>query len=242
MSDRSTTARRSSISTFGVLHGRMGGHMARMVPLYDESNAGGASSGGGGNAAPTGGNAQPANTQTDLQAVVATYQQQIRDLERRIPGEGAVVLDATQATLWQRYQQMGAPEAIEEERTGLRTEVTGLRVSRAAAIAGLKESGVRRLGGDILGNISIRMVDQNGTQAEQAFVKVGDQEMTLADYAAQQWPEFLSSLKVEQPQTGTQFPRQTAGGSAAKPDLVAESLQSFQAARDARPNPFAPKK
>lgn len=242
MFDRTTTARRSSIPTFGALHGRMGNHLARMVPLYDENNTGGASTGGGGGNT---GSGQQANTGTDLQAVISTYQQQVRDLERRIPGEGAVVLDATQAALWQRYQQLGAPDALEQERTGLRTEVTDLRVAKAASIAGLKESGIRKLGGNILGNISIRAVDQNGTQAEQAFVKVGEQEMTLADYAAQQWPEFLSSLKIEQQQqqpTGVQFPRQTSGGKPTQPDVVSASLQSFQAARDGQHNPLAPKK
>jgi hypothetical protein len=228
------------------MHGRMSGHLARMVPLYDENNTGGASPGGGAagggtaGAAPTGGG-QQANNGTDVQALITTYQQQIRDLERRIPGEGTVVLDATQATLWQRYQQIGTVEAIEQERTGLRTEVTDLRVAKAASLAGLKESGIRKLGGDILGNISIRAVDQNGTQVEQAFVKVGDEELSLADYAAKHWADFLPSLQVQQQQTGTQFPRQTAGGTPAKTDVVSASLESFQKARDSQKNPLAPK-
>lgn len=234
------TSTRSSIPTFGALHGRMGSHLARMVPLYDENNTGGASSGGGG-----GGGGQ----QTDLQAVIATYQQQVRDLERRIPGEGAVVLDAGQAAQWQQYQQLGTFDVLRQqitERGTFETELTTLRrdgvVREAAGLSNFKEPVLKRLVGDL--PIEVREVTVDNKQERRAFVRVNDQDVALTDYAGQHWADFLPSLQVQQQQqqTGTQFPRQTSGGKPTQTDVVSTSLQAFQAARDGQHNPLAPKK
>lgn len=221
------------------------GSLARMVPLFDPDNTGGASTGGGGGNTSSG-------QQTDLQAVIATYQQQVRDLERRIPGEGAVVLDAGQAAQWQQYQQLGTVDVVRQqitERGTFETELTTLRrdgvVREAAGVSNFKEPVLKRLVGEL--PIEVREVTVDNKQERRAFVKVNDQDVALTDYAAQHWADFMPSLQVQQQQqqqqqTGTQFPRQTSGGKPASTDVVSASLQSFQAARDGQHNPLAPKK
>jgi hypothetical protein len=190
--------------------------ISSLRPRY-EGDAGG---GGGGNPNPAPAPAPaPADDRPNLQgllqkhnndamAVIATlltenysYREARRQLEAQLPAHGAVVLSAEQATTWQTYQQLGAPDALTtqlKERETVQAELATLRqdlVLRDVAGAARYDLDVlRTLGGSLTYVIKDEPV--NGKPAKVAYVKDGDKETPLDKYAEATWAKFLPSLKL----------------------------------------------
>lgn len=175
------------------------------------------------------------------------YRERIRELERSAPAQGALVLSAEQAAQWQAYQQLGTAEGLTQQLTAAQTaqtELAGLKRSTlirdVADVAGYKASVLGQLPGADKLDFIIREAD--GKQS--VVVKDGDTETALADYAQQQWADFLPALQAgqhAQQARGTGFVRQDAGGKAPQGDMAGAFFTQAQAARDAAPNPLNPK-
>lgn len=113
-------------------------------------------------------------------------QQQLQTAQGRIPGEGSVILDNTQATLWQQYQALGTPEELGQT---LRTDL----VRQAAEAHGYKASALDTLARNL--PLELRQEDVDGQTIFVAYVLQGENNATRLDqYAQTHWPDFLPSL------------------------------------------------
>jgi hypothetical protein len=112
--------------------------------------------------------------------------------------------------LLEAYKKLGDPEDLAEavgERDSIKR--TGA-VQMAAQLLGYKPSVLDRLAAGM--EISVR--------DEKAFIKDGDTEKELSDYADENWKEFLPSLKAEEssskPKGVSYVPQSATGRSASK--------------------------
>lgn len=148
-------------------------------------------------------------------------------LRGKVPAEGAVVLGADEAKDWQAYRELGAVADVKqglEQRTQLQGQLeetareTTLRT--VAEAAGYKPKVLADLdrmakaqGKTLAFDVREQTVD--GLTVRVPFVKDGDKDFALSDYAAQQWNDFLPALAsqaTQQQTTGTPYPRQHPGG------------------------------
>ena len=226
----------------------------RTRPLFDQDGGSGSGSG-----AQTGDQGNPPNLQgllqrhnNDAMAVIATllsenhgYRERIRTLSGQVPAEGAVVLVGEQAQAWQAYQQLGAAPDLQQRLAAAETaagELTALKrqalIGQVAEAAGYKPSVLARLAGEQLG-FDVREAQVDGKPVKTVVVKDGDTEAPLADYATQQWADFLPALQAQQaaPQ-GTSFISQSSGGQAPANVLDAYARR-IQEQRDQAANPLA---
>jgi hypothetical protein len=139
----------------------------------------------------------------------AGYRQQLKDTRGKLPGEGAVVLDAAAAALWQSYQGLGTPEELTQrltERETLATENAGYKrektIAQVAKVAGYKADVLLEVGGAL--EYLTETVEESGKQVERAFVKQGDQKIAIDTHFA----KLLPALKeqAERPGAGLGTP------------------------------------
>lgn len=169
--------------------------------------------------------------------------EQVKDLEGRAPKEGAVVLTKAEADLLEAYKAVGEIEALKTlqgERDQYKGELGALRkesvLRDVAETAGFKLPVLKTLAGDL--EFEIKEVERDGKKVRTPFVKSGDGEKAVADYAKEVWPDFLPALQSQPAQTGTPYPTQSAGGPTPPPSVLADFKQRSQAARAAAPNPL----
>lgn len=177
------------------------------------------------------------------------YRDKISELSGKVPSEGAVVLSASDAQAWQAYKALGTHEEVKqaiEQRGQLQGQLDSLSresvLRDAAAAAGYKFSvlqdrdKVARIDGKQL-SYAVREVEKDGKKAPVAFVKDGDTEKPLAEYAQEQWAEFLPSLvQGTQQANGTPYPAQHAGTGGNAP------VTTKQVAENMLNKAYAPKK
>ena len=136
--------------------------------------------------------------------------QEVTELKAKAAPEGARLLTTDEAPLWDAYKALGAPDAIKksiENASGATAELTTLKrekqIRAAAEAAGYKAAVLERLAADL--TIEVRPVKD----AAPVVVVVKDgQETALADYAKDNWGDFLPALEAKQ-------------GSAQAPDINA---------------------
>jgi hypothetical protein len=154
------------------------------------------------------------------------HRQRIRELEQRVPGEGAVVLTGDQAAAWQTYQGLGAPTDVQQRLTAAeqaQNELAGLRraeqIRGVAEAAGYKPGVLQKLAEGL--TLELREEQRDGQTARVPYVVSGEgqqqQATPLADYAQQHWADFLPALSAQQQQQppqggGVAYPRQQGGG------------------------------
>jgi hypothetical protein len=153
------------------------------------------------------------------------HRQRIRELEQRVPGEGAVVLSGDQAAAWQTYQGLGAPTDVQQRLTAAeqaQQELAGLRraeqIRGVAEAAGYRPTVLERLAEGL--TLELREEQVEGQAARVPYVVTGEnQAQPLTDYAQQHWADFLPALQAQPvgqpaqaPQGGVQYPRQQGGG------------------------------
>lgn len=160
------------------------------------------------------------------------YRDRIADLSGQLPGEDAVVLSASEAKDWEAYKAFGSVSKVRQgldQRDQLQMDVDSMHreatLRKVADVAGFKltvlaerDELARARGKDLA--FEIRDIEVNGVKAPVAFVKEGDVERTLTDYAEEHWVDVLPVLRV-QPQTvqsnGKPFLAQHPGTGGAKP-------------------------
>ncbi|HEU4327445.1 MAG TPA: hypothetical protein VFS21_30180 [Roseiflexaceae bacterium] len=178
---------------------------------------------------------------------LAEVRRQLSEAQGRLPAAGSVVLTAEQAAQWTAYQGLGAPDAVQQRLTEAQRTQRSLELRRVADATGYKPAVLERLAGDMA--FEVRTVEGK----DSIFVKDGEQQVALGDYAKQHWADFLPALQAQQPagqaqgqgqqgqQPGTFFPaQQPAAGAQPAGDLVQQAAQRFQQQRDAAPSPFKP--
>jgi hypothetical protein len=195
----------------------------------------------------------------DAMAVVATLlsenhslRDERRTLRGQLPAQGAVVLSPEQAQQWTAYQGLGALDALQQQLQQAQTaqsELSGLRreslLGRVQEASGYKASVLGKLPGADKLDFEVRETTVDGKAVKSVVVKDGGKETALADYVKANWADFEPALVAGQQQqqqpSGTAFVRQSGSGTATGGDVASEFLKQAQAARDAAPNPLAPK-
>lgn len=197
------------------------------------------------------------------------YREQIRQLREqlqaaqlRVPAEGTVVLTAEQANAWAAYQGLGTVEVITQglkDKDTAQGELTSLR--RAATLRAAAETA--GFDPDVLGTLAgglefeLRDVTTDGKTVRAAFVKDGQNQLRLEEYAQQKWKKFTPALIPGRGQgggagsqgngtggqgaAGMRFPAQGAGGQLQGGDMVRQFMEEAEKARTLRPNPLLPK-
>lgn len=149
------------------------------------------------------------------QGRVTELEQEMQQLNGRLPAEGNIVLDTDQATLWQQYQTLGTPEQLGQT---LRTDL----LRQAADAHGYKASALQTLAGDL--RIELRQEDRDGQTVPVAYVIQGENDaIPLDQYAQTHWTDFINSL-AQQPQQGGGMMRQTPAGTPPQTNPVQTTL------------------
>ena len=192
-----------------------------------------------------------------------TLREQKRVMEGKLIPDGAIVLAAEEAKAWESYKALGKPEEVKQgldKTTQLQGELDKVQreaiLRKAADAAGFKYTGlvdrdkVARADGKTLA-FDVREVERDGKKVPVAFVKDGDTERPLTDYAESEWADFLPVLKAQggeqqqqQQSSGTRFIGQhsSSGGGGGQKDLVAERQKQMNERNAAATNPLLPKK
>lgn len=166
----------------------------------------------------------------------------------KTPADGARVLSKDEAAQWEVYTALGAPDALKQQLAtaeGAQAELTTLKrgelLRTAGEAAGYKSAVLAKLPSLAGKDLVVKDVEIDGKTAKQAFVAVDGKEHALAAYITEHDPEFLPWLTAEAAAkpSGTPFVRQSAGSDAASP--LDTYGKTFQEARDAAPNPLAPR-
>ncbi len=162
------------------------------------------------------------------------YRGQIRQLEQQVlavqskaPAEGSVVLTGADAQTWAAYQALGKPDELKqglEEKTQLQGKLQGMErettLRTVAETVGYKAGVLANLDrmakaeGKAL-DFNVRDTTVDGKTVKAAFVKDGDKELPLTEYATTNWADFMPALTVQgtqqQAQSGIRYPTQHAG-------------------------------
>ncbi len=165
------------------------------------------------------------------------YRGQIRQLEQQVleaqgkaPAEGSVVLTGNDAQSWAAYQALGNPEEVKQgldEKANLQGKLAGMErettLRNVAETVGYKAGVLANLDrmakaeGKVL-DFTVRDTTVDGKTVKAAYVKDGDKELPLTEYAATNWADFMPALTVQgtqqQGQTGTRYLAQHAGNDA----------------------------
>lgn len=142
-------------------------------------------------------------------------QQQLQDAQGRIPREGSVVLDNTQATLWQQYQTLGTPEQLTQT---IRTDL----IRQAAEAHGYKASALDTLARNL--PLELRQEEVDGQTVPMAYVLQGENNaIRLDQYAQTHWPDFLPSLTAA-PGASKVIKQTPSGKDAQEPNTVKSTL------------------
>lgn len=158
-----------------------------------------------------------------------TLKDEVTTLKGKVPAEGSTVLTAEQSQQWIAYQSLGTPENVKEaveERGQLQGKLAGLErekvLQSAANAANFDVEGLRmadklaQADGKTLA-FEVRDVEVNGVKVPTAFVKDGETEKNLVEYAQESWPKLMPTLQMleesntQQRSQGTPYPSQHQG-------------------------------
>lgn len=177
-------------------------------------------------------------------------QEQLTQVQGRLPSEGSVVLNRAEAQRWQAYQALGAPDEVQTSLTELQTLRRNTELTQVADVARFKPTVLQQLD-RVAGGLKyeVREVDENGKKERRPFVMVKDQagveqSIPLQQYAEQHWADFLPSLRTEQqaPPSGTGFVKQNTGGGAPVGNIADQFIRQQEEQRKTAPNPLMPRK
>jgi hypothetical protein len=151
------------------------------------------------------------------------------ELAGRVAPDNAVILTGNDVQLWQQFRALDKdPTDIKKEldRVGtLETEASERRkddaVRAAAKAAGFKYSVLNRLGRGldyVTREETVEDDNGNKTKVERAYVKEGDKETLIDEYATREWEDMMPSLRVQEADAadngaGVQYFRQAGADS-----------------------------
>lgn len=167
---------------------------------------------------------------------IRELQQQLQDLQGQVPADDAVVLSGDDATAWQAYQELGAPDELRQQREQYQTLQRRQLLTEAAKTAGYKVSVLEKLAGDV--TVELREQRQDGKAMQLPYVVDGDNATLLTEYAEQHWTDFLPSLREQQGGTGRSFVNQVPMGTAPNKNMADRFLEEKQAKEAERKNPL----
>lgn len=129
-----------------------------------------------------------------------------RELEAKLPPEGAVILTGDQAKAWETYTALGKPEdvkRIKTEHADYAVQLTGLKrdeeLRSVAETAGVKFPVLKTIAGNLAFETRPVKDAKTGKENPVVHVKDGDAEpVPLDDYAAAHWKDFLPALRPAQ--------------------------------------------
>lgn len=191
---------------------------------------------------------------------------ELRELKPKIIPDGAVVLTGDDAKSWAEYQALGKPADLKaglDQRNQFQGELEQSKreasVRKAADAAGYKYSvlaereELARVRGKAL-TFDVREVDKDGKKQLVAYVKEGDTERPLVDYAQENWADHLPALQAgpggspstsmttatSQSSPGIRYPSQHTGGGGGNngKDLTSEFIEKQNARAAEAPNPL----
>ncbi len=182
----------------------------RLHPLF-EGDSGGNTGGGGGTPPPA---APPApadplaaferllnrsgsdGTQLARQLYEENFRhrEQIRTLQGQLPAQGAAVLTPEQATAWQAYQALGAPDQVQATIAGHAALKRDLELRDVASASGYTLDVLRTLSGDLAFEVKDETKDGKAVKAVYVTPK-GGQPTPIETYATEQWAAFLPALR-----------------------------------------------
>ena len=182
----------------------------RLHPLY-EGDAGGGTGGNPQNpTAPASAGGDPAAAFNNLMARSSDaaalarqlfeenfrYRTELREAQRQIPAQGAVVLSAEQAQAWQAYQGLGAPDQVQQTIAAHRTLQRDLELRDVAGATGYSLDVLRTLAADLA--FEVRTEQKDGKPIKAVYVKVDNKDVPLETYATEKWAAFLPALRPAQ--------------------------------------------
>lgn len=172
--------------------------------------------------------------------------EKLRTTEGKVSPEGATVLTGDDAKAWEAYKALGKPDEVKQgldQRTQLQSQVAeaqrGETLRSVAEAAGYKPSVLAQLdrmakasGKDLA--FEVRDVQIDGETVRAPFVKDGDKELSMSDYATANWGDFMPALTAQsqsqgqgtQQSNGTAYPAQHAGSGGNKPASTKEQAQA----------------
>jgi hypothetical protein len=135
--------------------------------------------------------------------------EQLTATQGRLPADGTLVLAPDDAKAYEAYKALGTPKelkdrvdaypTLEDENKDLKLR-DSLREVADVGIGGSKlrfsvlEDRVKAAGG----NIQFSVKEEGRDKRKVAYVKEGDKETPLEQYAQKNWADYLPSLKAEQ--------------------------------------------
>jgi hypothetical protein len=138
-----------------------------------------------------------------------TLSAQLDETKGKLPADGSVVLTADEAKVYEAYKALGAPEelktridafpTLEDENKNLKRR-DSIREAADVGFGGSKlrfsvlEDRVKAAGG----NLEFIVKEEGRDKRKVAYVKDGDKETPLEQYAQKNWADYLPSLKAEQ--------------------------------------------
>lgn len=128
------------------------------------------------------------------------HRDRIRELERSVPAQGAVVLSADDATRWQAYQALGQPADVQKGITEGKTLKRDLELRDVASAAGYSVDVLRTLAGELAFEVRDEQKDNKAIKA--VYVKVDGKDIPAETYASTAWAAFLPALKPPQAAAG----------------------------------------
>jgi hypothetical protein len=141
------------------------------------------------------------------------------ELRGKVPAEGAVILTGDDATRWQAYTALGAPDEVQaalSEGSTAKAEAARLQraqtVQQAAQAAGFKPAVLERL----IGDLPLALADGKATVQTEAGA------VDLAAHAEAAWPEFLPALRTSADPLPPRVPSQPAGGGSPRTKSAAQ--------------------
>ncbi len=179
------------------------------------------------------------------------YRKQIRDLEKqvtdtqgKIPAAGAIILTGDEAATYQAYQAYGKPEEIKQalderaslqgklatkERESLLRDVADTVGYKPTVLANLDR--FARADGKELGYEIRDAIAADGKPAKAVYVREGDKELSIQDYASTHWTDYMPVLAPQATQVstqtqGTRHVTQHAGSAAVTPKTTKEIAQT----------------
>lgn len=141
-----------------------------------------------------------------------TLKTEVAELRKSVPADGSIVLSPDKAKEYEAYKALGKPDDLKtriDAHETLESEVKGLKkkevIREVAEIHGFKPT-VLEDRDKAAGGLEF-VIKLDDKKRKVAYVKDGDKETPLTQYAEDNWADYLPSLKVEQgptlqPRTG----------------------------------------
>jgi hypothetical protein len=192
--------------------------------------------------------AESENSNYTLREKNRTLRTERDDARTKAAPDGARVLTADEAAVYDAYTALGKPAdlqvAIDTGKTHqerLATLERDATIRAASDAHGYRAAALAKLPSLVGKGLVIEDVQEDGKAVKRAFVQHEGAKLPLPDYIAQHDPEFAPSLIVEGAQaSGTPFIPQ-GGGAKPAGDLATRYIEQQEARRKAQPNPLMPK-